>query len=278
MDFRLMETVSEGWRPLNGSPLLAEVVKGTILSTARRRSQPHENLQAQFLQIYLVRVDNSLVAFVAVKSTLQTLRVLGAAVFFPRYWRRYMLSTFKTKEEFLGAVSSQLEKQQSESNIRSALLAGVSSAEDDLRNESAEEESQAFHLKMGSWVIRDDDIPIFEAVNSTATAVALTLTTAGIAWPAVATTLITFANVCWRVWRRGVHLSSRQVSVYGFLKAQGPMTLIALTDGLKKAGEDFTQEDLASTLESLSEIELNNGQIVKLASKDANEQWKALNI
>ncbi|HYR85656.1 MAG TPA: hypothetical protein VE422_16320 [Terriglobia bacterium] len=188
-----------------------------------------------------------------------------------------MLSTYKTKDDFLGAVSSHLEKQESQANIRSALLTGISAAEDDLRNESREE-SQAFHLKLGSWVIRDDDIPIFESFNSMATAVALTLTTAGIAWPAVAAALTALANICWRVWRRGAHLSSRQISVYGFLKAQGPMTLIALADCLKKAGKDLTQEDVASTLESLSEIELNNGQIIKLASKDAKEHWKALKI
>ena len=28
--FKLMETASKGWRSLNGKPLLAEVVKGTV--------------------------------------------------------------------------------------------------------------------------------------------------------------------------------------------------------------------------------------------------------
>ena len=30
MVFKLMESASKGWRSLNGSPLLAEVVKGTV--------------------------------------------------------------------------------------------------------------------------------------------------------------------------------------------------------------------------------------------------------
>ena len=30
MVFKLMEAASKGWRSLNGSPLLAEVIKGTI--------------------------------------------------------------------------------------------------------------------------------------------------------------------------------------------------------------------------------------------------------
>jgi hypothetical protein len=189
-----------------------------------------------------------------------------------------MLSTFKTKDDFLGAVSSHLEKQQSPANIRAALLTGISVAEDDLRQQSQGEQSQAFHLKLGSWVIRDDDIPIFEAVNSMAAAVALSLSTGGVAWPAIATALTGLANISWRMWRRGAHLSSRQIAVYGFLQAQGPMTVIALAEVLKKAGHDLTEENITSTLESLSEIELNSGQIIKLASKDANGNWKALKI
>ena len=187
-----------------------------------------------------------------------------------------MLSTYKTKTEFLNAVHLQLVD--SPENIRSALLLGISSAEDDLREDARGDKSQAFHLKVGSWFIRDEDLPIFEAVGSMATAVALTLTTGGVAWPAIATALSQIANMCWRVWRRGAHLSVPQVAVYGFLKAQGPLTVNALVEGLNKTGKNFGQDDVASTLQSLSEIELNNGQIIKLATKDANEYWKALNI
>jgi hypothetical protein len=188
------------------------------------------------------------------------------------------LSTYKTKDEFLSAVSAHLEKEESQGKVSSALLSGVSSAEDDFRNEARAEDSQAFHLKLGAWVIRDDDLPIFEAVSSMGTALALSLTTAGIAWPAAAAALSQIANMCWRVWRRGAHLTAPEVAVYGFLEAQGPMTVSALTEGLKKAGKDLAQNDVASALQSLSEIELNNGQIIKLASRDANERWKASKI
>jgi hypothetical protein len=189
-----------------------------------------------------------------------------------------MLSTYQTKADFLTAVSAHLPPRDSQANIRSALLSGISSAEDDLREQARIDDSQAFHLKLGSWIIRDDDLPIFEAVSAMATAVTLTLTTAGIAWPAIAAALSQIANMCWRVWRRGARLSGPQVTAYGFLKAQGPLTVDALTEVLNKAGKNITQADVASTLRSLSEIELNTGQIVKLASKDADEHWKALKI
>lgn len=189
-----------------------------------------------------------------------------------------MLSTYKTKTEFLNAVTSHLQLEDSSANISSALISGISSAEDDLRKDALGDESQAFHLKVGSWVIRDDDLPIFEAVSSMALAVTLTLSTAGIAWPAIATALSQIANMCWRIWRRGAHLSAPQVTVYGFLKAQGPLTVNGIAEGLNKIGKSLAQDDIASALRSLSEIELSNGQIIKLATKDANEYWKALNI
>jgi hypothetical protein len=189
-----------------------------------------------------------------------------------------MVAKYNTKDNFLNAVSSQFEKQGSQAEVRSALLDGISLAEDDLRIESINEKSQAFHLKLGAWVIRDSDIPIFEAFNSTAAAVTLSLTTAGIAWPAVTTALTAFANICWRIWRKGAHLSSRQMEVYGFLKAHGPMLLAALADTLQKAGKNLTEDDVAAVLESLAEIELNDGSIITLASKDHNGYWKPLKI
>ena len=189
-----------------------------------------------------------------------------------------MVTTYNTRNDFLNAVSSHFEKQEPQAEVSSALLAVISSAEDDLRNERLDEKSQAFHLKLGAWVIRDSDIPIFEAVNSTAAAITLTLTTAGIAWPAVTTALTALANICWRIWRKGAHLSSRQIDVYGFLRAQGPMLLAALAESLQKAGKNLTQDDVGSVLQSLAEIELNDGSIITLASKDANGYWKALKI
>jgi hypothetical protein len=189
-----------------------------------------------------------------------------------------MVATYNSKNDFLDAVSSHLEKQEPQADVRSALLAGISSAEDDLRNERSDEKSQAFHLKLGAWVIRDSDIPILEAVNSTAAAITLTLTTGGIAWPALTTALTSLANICWRIWRKGAHLSSRQIDVYGFLKAQGPMPVTALAESLQKAGKNLTQDDVGAVLQSLAEIELNDGSIITLASKDGNGYWKALKI
>jgi hypothetical protein len=189
-----------------------------------------------------------------------------------------MLATFKTKDDFLAGVSARLDAHHTDPNIRSALVDGISAADEELRNGIRGDQAQAFHLQLGAWVIRDDDVPLFEGVNSMAAAVTLSLTSAGLNWPAVAAALAAIANICWRVWRKGARLTSRQISVYGFLKANGPMRIAALTAALNKAGEDLSEADVASTLKNLAELELNDGQIIALASEDATHEWKGLKI
>jgi hypothetical protein len=44
MAFKLMESASKGWRSLNGSPLLAEVVKGTVFIDGIRSPPPESPL------------------------------------------------------------------------------------------------------------------------------------------------------------------------------------------------------------------------------------------
>jgi hypothetical protein len=188
-----------------------------------------------------------------------------------------MVSTHRTKDDFLNALSSQLEEQRVSVDIRSALLSGFSAASDRLSNEEPEQ-SQAFHLKLGAWIIRDEDIPLLQAISATATAVALSLTTAGLAWPSIATALTSLTDVCWRAWRKGGRLSPQQVSVYGCLDAFGPSTCDSLLVHLPKHGKDLSADALVSTLESLTEIELNDGRIIALASQNANAVWRALKI
>ena len=189
-----------------------------------------------------------------------------------------MLSPYRTEDEFLDAVSAKLQEQGSSVDARSALLSGISLADDALRNQERDQDPQAFHLKLRSWVVRDDDLPLFQAINATAAAVALTLTTGGLAAASVAAAITSLADLCWRMWRKGGRLSRRQVSAYGFLQTLGPMTAQALLAHLKEGDKDISPEALTSILHSLTEIELNDGHIVALAAMNSDELWKALKI
>lgn len=190
-----------------------------------------------------------------------------------------MLSTFRSKEEFLAAVTSQLDGANISRDVSAALVSGISSADDVLRSQTDDRESLALNLKVGSWVIRDDDLPLFQAINTTGAAIALTMTTGGLAWPAIAAALAAFADLCWRAWRKGARLSSLQVSAYGALQAHGPMKEDAVIGHLKdeQAGGP-APEVVKAVLESLREVDADDGHLLALAARDGNGVWKALRI
>jgi hypothetical protein len=189
-----------------------------------------------------------------------------------------MFQAYKTQEEFLQAVSASLAHGCGSDGQLSALLVGISKADSDLRSGSAAPGSAALNLKVGAWVIRDQDVPIFAALNATAAAVIGTLTTAGVAWPLIATALSALAEVCWRAWRKGAHLTSAQVRVYGLLQAHGPLSIEGLGELLKKLGEPIEPGILKSTLDSLTDVELGDGDIIHLAKRNGDVAWQALRI
>ena len=190
-----------------------------------------------------------------------------------------MVSTFRSKEDFLAAVSSKLDAAKNAQDVRAALVAGISSADDALTRATAERESLALNLKVGTWVIRDDDLPLFQALNTAGAAIALTLTTGGMAWPAIVAALTGFADLCWRAWRRGVRLSSLQVAVYGFLQARGPTKADALCRHMRDGhGESVSLDVVTATLASLHELDTNDGRVIALAARDEHGVWRALRI
>ena len=77
-----------------------------------------------------------------------------------RFYRRRVLETRPT---------------QTSQDVRSALISGISSADDVVRSQVTGSKSLALNLKIGTWVIRDDDLPLFRALSPTGAAIALTL-------------------------------------------------------------------------------------------------------
>jgi len=189
-----------------------------------------------------------------------------------------MLRTYKTKDAFLSAVSSALDAQGTPPDLRTPILSGLASADDDLRSENRELDSGGLNLKLGAWIIRDDDLPIFTALNTVATAVAASLVSGGLAWPLVATALTGLADLCWRAWRKGARLSSLQVTVYGFLKARGPLAVEELARLLEASGQQVPLATLRATLRGLTQIDINTGNLVALAKEDKDHVWQALRI
>ncbi len=188
-------------------------------------------------------------------------------------WQRY-----KQKDSFLSAVSDGLQNQGVPASAASAVLDGISRADDNLRAEEAGPRGVALNLRIGSWVLRDDDLPIIQTLGTTATALAATLATGGIAWPAAAAALTSFADLCWKAWRKGASLSSTELIVYGFVKAHGPITVERLSTLLQEAKESLSVQEIEVALRNLAEMELNNGELLAMTSLENDGVWVARNF
>src|SRR5215472_2416017 len=121
-----------------------------------------------------------------------------------------MFSTYETQGEFLDAVSAVLDDDGASGDLQSALLSGIAIADDDLRT-GKQAEALALNLKVGTWVIRDDDVPVIQALGAIAAAVAASLATGGLALPSVAVAVTAFADLCWRAWRKGARLTESEL-------------------------------------------------------------------
>jgi hypothetical protein len=189
-----------------------------------------------------------------------------------------LLTKYATQEEFLRGVSLVLDAEDRDGALREALLSGIASADDDVRASAQDYGSLALNLKVGSWVIRDDDLPIIQALSSLAAAIAASLGTAGIALPSVVVAVTGLADLCWRAWRKGARLSEPQLAVYGCLAARGPMSAEAVAKCLAEDGRPMSSEALDGTLRTLGAFDMSDGRVVALVKREDDGTWKAMKV
>jgi hypothetical protein len=187
-----------------------------------------------------------------------------------------MLATFDTKDSFLASVSDILDLSSSNEELRFALLTGIDSADEAVRTESGSEESEGLNLKIGTWVIRDDDVLIVQAIGAVGTAVVASLATGGLAVPLVGAAITQLADMCWRAWRKGAHLSKVQVAVYGYLAAEGPTTVIEIVKSLNRP--DLSTDRVGTVLSSLQSFDMADGRVLPLVARDEDGLWRALRV
>jgi hypothetical protein len=192
--------------------------------------------------------------------------------------RGAMFSTYVTQGDFLGGISSVLDEEGAASDLQVALLSGIASADHDLRTVGDDSAALALDLKVGGWVIRDDDVPIIQALSAIAGAVAASIATGGLALPSVAIAVTGLADLCWRAWRKGARLTEPELAVYGFLAASGPMNEETLGTRLAADDRGVSSETLAATLRHLSAFDLTDGNVVALVAKDTDGLWRARKV
>jgi len=182
---------------------------------------------------------------------------------------------FASERDLLAAVTARLQAHGGDPAIAAALSGGVVEAETERRAEPVLPGDTALNVRLGGFVIRDDDLPFLDALSAVATAVAASAATAGVASPLIIAALTSVAKLCWNVWRKGTMLNATQVLAIGLLRAHGPLELAKLTDLARQKQPDIDLATMKATLRSLNELELNDGRIVALATVDASDTWRA---
>jgi hypothetical protein len=189
-----------------------------------------------------------------------------------------MITKYKSRDDFLAAAAGRLGHVSLPKDLHSALVDGIAQADRELQSTGYRDDPSASHLRLGKWFIRNDDLPLLDALGVVGSSIA-TLLSGGTVEPATAVTgLTSLAKSCWQVWRKGGGLLEGQVRILAILQTKGPLNLDAITNELNASSEGAVSVDPESTLRSLERIELYDGTIVPLVRQDPDAKWQALDI
>lgn len=182
------------------------------------------------------------------------------------------MQSFATQSDFAHAVGDTLAALPAE--LRDALAAGIAAGDAEARSAAAGDDG-TLNLRLGSWVLREQDLPVTELIGIVGAAVTAALAPGVIAAGAVVSALTAFAALAWKAWRKGARLSKPEIAVLGFLKVEGPMTLDDLKVRAPAAFPDISAADVERAVASLQDVELRDGDLVELIRKDAAGLWRA---
>lgn len=184
---------------------------------------------------------------------------------------------FATEAEFVEAIDATMPPDRVSDPVRAALTAGIRAGEAEARDVPPNADG-ALNLRLGGWILRDQDIPMTELIGIVGVAATAVLASGVIAAGAVVTALTAFAAMAWKAWRKGAKLSKAELAVLGFLEMQGPMSLDDLKTRAPAALPDVTVSDIENAMASLRDVELRDGDIVELIREDAAGLWRTRGV
>ena len=164
-------------------------------------------------------------------------------------------------------------------DLATALADGVASGESEWRATPARIGETALNLRLGRYVIHDDDLPVIQTLGAVASAIVAGSATGGVALPALLPALTSLANLVWNLWRKGAVLNPGQLRVLGLLHAHAPCSTAALAPLAAASGTGAVPaETLEAVLRSLTEVEARDGSVIALAKSDAQGLWTARRV
>jgi hypothetical protein len=182
------------------------------------------------------------------------------------------MQSFASSAEFKSAIDTALGTARASDTIRAALVAGVDQGETEHRGEKRNPDG-SLNLRVSSWVLRGQDMPILELIGIVGTAATAALVPGAVAAGIVVAALTSFAGLCWKTWRKGAPLSKAEIAVLGFVELHGPISLAEL-ESRASGTLDLTASDIANAVLTLQQVEMRDGTVVALIRQDVAGQWR----
>jgi hypothetical protein len=178
-----------------------------------------------------------------------------------------VLTAYETEAEFTAAIAAQLPESGGE--ITDALLGGIAGADQALQRERAAAGGTGYELRLGKWILRDDDAPYFETMG-TLLSVSATLIAGGLTTQGVVAAASTLGAATWKVWRKGGKLTAEQVTLLTELENRGPLKEIEL--------EQLLGADPKPILAALRDVELRDGSSAELVKRAGDGRWRSVGV
>lgn len=183
-----------------------------------------------------------------------------------------MIEKFGNSTAFLDALRSRIQVEGQQSEYLDAILDGIGHADTDLREEPRT--SSSLDMRIGSWFIRDDDLPVFEALAAAIT-IASSLVTGGLSLAIALPALSSLAGSTWKVWRKGGRFSDEQMIVLTLIESQGPISFDQLVEALDANEYELASAEVRRILMALGKVELADGTTAEVVREKSPGVWKA---
>jgi len=183
------------------------------------------------------------------------------------------MQIYNTELEFLNTFEQVWQAQGVDHNLLVAIKVGVQNADNDERDVKSHSDG-SLNLRVKGWVIRNEDIPMIEAIGIAVTAATAALGPGGLVMMATISATTSFAALCWKAWCKGVSLTQKEIAVLGFLEIHGPMELDELAKKASSNMKDISADEIVKTVQSLTDVEFRDGKVVELVRRDASGRWR----
>jgi hypothetical protein len=187
-----------------------------------------------------------------------------------------MAKTFANEEEFRQAISADIGAT-APAGLVDTLSAAVVTGEQMWRAVPERLGETALNLKVGRFIIRDEDLPFIETIGTVATTLAGAGTAASLTAAALIPAITGLATIAWNLWRRGLVLSRDELALLGLLRSADTISSDNLLTLARSAGLSIDSKALEHALQRLTDATTRDGTEVHL-TKQENGLWRALPI